>query len=44
MSTTMKATHRLVIPYGIGGLSDVGRHAVQVAVEKKKQKEQHQGQ
>ena len=42
MSTTMKATHRLVILYGIGGLSDVGRHAVQVAVEKKKQKELEQ--
>lgn len=26
---------RLVILYGMGGLSDVGRHAVQVAVEKK---------
>jgi NAD(P)H-binding len=26
---------KLVILYGVGGLSDVGRHAVQVAVEKK---------
>ena len=26
---------RLVILYGVGGLSDVGRHAVQVAVEKR---------
>jgi len=32
---------RLVILYGHGGLSDVGRHAVQVAVEKMKQKEIH---
>ena len=34
LSLAMKA--RLVILYGVGGLSDVGRHAVQVAVEKKK--------
>jgi len=37
MKTTEGA--RLVILYGIGGLSDVGRHAVQLAVEKKKAKE-----
>lgn len=28
-----KQQHRLLILYGIGGLSDVGRHAVQVALE-----------
>lgn len=26
--------HRLVVLYGVGGLSDVGRHAVQVALER----------
>ena len=31
--TRMTGPHRLVILYGIGGLSDVGRHAVQVAVD-----------
>lgn len=39
---TMKAvtaSARLVILYGFGGLSDVGRHAVQVAIEKKKKNE-----
>jgi NAD(P)H-binding len=32
MSTTVR-NHRLIILYGMGGLSDVGRHAVQVAVD-----------
>jgi len=35
----MAQQHQLVILYGIGGLSDVGRHAVQVAVSMKAQKQ-----
>jgi hypothetical protein len=30
----MVDTHRLVILYGVGGLSDVGRHAIQAALER----------
>jgi hypothetical protein len=30
-TTTLQHHHRLIILYGIGGLSDVGRHAVEVA-------------
>lgn len=37
MLTTAAMKARLVILYGVGGLSDVGRHAVQVAVQKKKE-------
>ena len=30
----MTISHRLVVLYGVGGLSDVGRHAVQAALER----------
>lgn len=40
-TNTMKSAiaKRVLVLYGVGGLSDVGRHAVQVAVEKKQKNE-----